>query len=85
MLGLGLHKETKWLRFIVVEQRPKTVVMEVINMSEQTLGRILWRNGWRQYVYETTGEYITFNDPCLQDIADVLTTLNEEHKKSKES
>ena len=74
-----LYRETKWLRFYIVERKPKTVVMHVRNTSNQFLGSISWRGGWRQYTFNTdSGSALTFNDQCLKDIADVLTSLNAE-------
>lgn len=78
---MNLYRETKWLRFIVTEKKPKTVVLEVRNISDQLLGQIKWKNSWRQYVYYNLGIDAQFNDGCLKDIADVLSSLNEEHKK----
>jgi len=77
---MNLYRETKWLRFIVTEQKPKTVVLEVRNISDQLLGQIKWKNSWRQYVYYNLGIDAQFNDGCLKDIADVLSCLNKEHK-----
>lgn len=77
-----LYKETKWLRFILTDRKPKTVILHVLNTSEQFLGIIGWYGPWRQYTYQPAPE-TTFNNGCLQDIADVLTHLNTEHKNDR--
>lgn len=76
-----LYKKTKWLNFYIVEEKPKTVVIHVINTSNQFLGEIKWDGPWRQYTYNIDGE-IKFNNRCLSDIASVLTSLNNQHKKN---
>ena len=77
-----LYKETKWLNFYIVERKPKTVVMHVINTKNQFLGEIRWLGAWRQYVYNTAPQ-IVYNNRCLQDITDVLTELNDAQKEQK--
>ena len=76
-----IYKETKWLRFYIVGRKPKTIVLRVENTSNQLLGSIQWHGAWRQYTYTTDPQAeITFNNQCLQDIADVLTSLNTEQR-----
>ena len=77
-----LYKETKWLRFTLVDRKPKTIVMHVVNKSGKVLGEISWLAQWRQYTFDPEA-YTTFNNGCLQDIADVLTSLNKEHRRRK--
>ena len=77
---MNLYSETKWLRFMVTEKKPKTVVLDVRNRTDQLLGEIRWNGPWRQYVYYNLGIDAQFNDGCLKDIADVLSSLNKEHK-----
>ena len=76
-----LYKTTKWLKFIVVDRKPKTIVMHVLNKSGEFLGMIKWYPAWRQYSFFTPETQLTFNNGCLQDITDVLTELNDTHKK----
>lgn len=76
-----LYRKTKWLQFLIVDRKPKTLVLHVVNTNDQFLGKIGWYGAWRQYVYESE-DGIIYNNRCLQDIADVLTHLNDEHKKS---
>lgn len=77
-----LYRRTKWLQFFVVAKKPKTVVIEVFNMSEQFLGEIKWYSPWRQYAWNTMYVEAHFNNGCLQDITDVLSRLNEEQKEA---
>ena len=80
---MELYRKTKWLRFVVYERKPKTLVLHVINTKDMYLGEISWRSQWRQYVYHST-EYAIYNNGCLDDISQVLTDLNKEHReKSK--
>ena len=78
-----LYRETKWLRFFIVGRKPKTVIIHVYNISDQLLGNISWYGAWRQYTYNVSPQaQLNFNNKCLQDIADVLTCLNTEHKNA---
>ena len=76
----NLYRKTKWLEFYIVDRKPKTLVLNVINTSGHFLGDIRWFGAWRQYTFNTEPD-ITFNNGCLTDIAEVLTSLNKEHKK----
>lgn len=77
-----LYKKTKWLEFHIVDRKTKTVVIHVHNTSNQYLGVITWYCPWRQYTYQPNPAII-FNNGCLQDIADVLTSLNDAHKAGR--
>ena len=79
-----LYRKTKWLKFIITDRKPKTLVLHVLNTSNDCLGIIRWYGPWRQYVLNVSpvGE-LTFNCGCLQDIADVLIRLNKAHKTKK--
>lgn len=80
-----LYKETKWLNFFIVDKKPKTLVVDVINKKEEWLGTISWHGPWRQYVYKTPADsMITLNHTCLVDIAIVVNKLNIEHKKGNQ-
>ena len=77
-----VYETTKWLKFVIRERKPKTVVVEVINKSDQHLGWIRWYGPWRQYVYEPTRDApTTFNNTCLLGIVEVLTRLNDVQKQ----
>lgn len=77
-----VYRETKWLRFLIVDKKPKTVVIHVQNTRDQFLGAIQWQGPWRQYVfsiYTALHETLIFSAGCLDDIAKVCTDLNREH------
>ena len=78
------YKKTKWLRFYIVDRKPKTIVMHVRNTSSQYLGEIRWYAPWHQYCFNvsTVGtQVLTFNHQCLTDIAAVLSELNAKQKE----
>ena len=77
-----VYQKTMWLRFIVTDQKPKTVVISVINTSNQYLGEICWHPPWQQYTFNSKGDVI-YNNGCLQDIAQVLSQLNAKQKKAQ--
>ena len=74
-----LYRRTKWLEFLIVESKPKTVVVAVRNTSGQHLGEIRWYGAWRQYTFSPTQEApLVFNNRCLEDIVNVINSLNAE-------
>ena len=79
-----IYRTTKWLTFRVVDKKPKTVVMSVVNTKHQELGIIRWQGTWRQYIYDENSGAM-YNDQCLMDISLVLTDLNSAQKKQRKS
>ena len=74
---------TKWLKFEVVARGSLTVKVEVLNTSGEHLGLIGWYSPWRQYTFTPTSEAeLTFNDGCIQGIADVLGMLRHDRLAS---
>ena len=65
--GQGV-KMSKYLEFQLLEQKPKTKVIEVLSKQDgSTLGIIKWFNRWRQYAsFPESGT--VFNRGCLNDI-----------------
>ena len=60
-----------------------TVKVEVLNTSGEHLGLIGWYSPWRQYTFTPTSEAeLTFNDGCIQGIADVLGMLRHDRLAS---
>lgn len=76
-----IYRETKYLVFTVTAKKPKTIQMTVTNKKGHILGTIRWHGNWRQYVYETFEDEIIYNHQCLKDIAGVLDSLNDLHRK----
>ena len=66
---------SKYLRFQLIEQKPKTKVVAVQSKTHPVrLGVIKWWNTWRQYVFlPDTGTI--FNAECLTDIQSYIRGL----------
>lgn len=82
MIAIGEYiKETKYLTFVVIEHKPKTVVVGVYTVNGLDLiAEIKWYSAWRQYTFDP--EYnTTWNTQCLKDVAEVLEYLNTEQRK----
>ena len=79
----NLFRKTKWLRFMIVEKKPKTVVIRVYNKDQHLPGQIRWHGPWRQYIWDASDVDAIFNNGCLQDIADVLSSLNKEQRSRR--
>lgn len=76
-------KETKYLLFKVIAQKPKTKVISIINKHyEEQIGTIEWYPDWRQYTFNPEIG-TTWNIGCLADVIDVLNQLKEERNKDK--
>ena len=71
----------RYLKFIVIEHKPKTDVYAVISRSDgSTLGRISWWAQWRQYVFEPIMKTV-WSRGCMQQINDFIEKLMEARKK----
>ena len=71
-------------KFMVFE-RSKTGEWYINNKRHgELLGRIVYFQGWKQYVFQPE-EGTEFNNSCLTDIVNVLTTLNEQRGQWNES
>lgn len=68
-------KETKYLQFKVIEEKPKTTVYEVVSKSQRLrLGIIKWFSSWRQYCFFPWSGSV-WNNECLLDITNFLNYL----------
>lgn len=68
----------KYLEFIVIEQKPKTKVIEVKSkLRGVLLGTIRWFGRWRQYAFFPEVATV-FNIECLADIQFYIKKLKEE-------
>ena len=77
-------KETKYLQFIVKEQKPKTKVIAVVNKTHaEEIGIIKWFPRWRQYCFFPYDRTI-WNKKCLDDINDMITELTPVRPKPKQ-
>ncbi len=68
----------KYLRFEEQDNnKKKTKVLYVYALlGDYHLGKIEWKNTWRQYVF--TPYEALFNNKCLDEISSKLTELNKE-------
>jgi len=71
---------SRYLEFRLLEQKPKTQVIEVISKCHgNRLGIIKWFGRWRRYALfpEST---IVFDAECLNDIVSYIEKLQEKTK-----
>lgn len=71
-----------YLRFLQIEVplTRKTQEWLVISLSSgDTLGVILWRGGWRQYVFEPDADTV-WSDGCMTEVQTKIRELMEERK-----
>lgn len=79
-----LFRETKYLEFYIIDRKPKTIVVHVVNKHKHHLGTIQWHSPWRQYTWNIStqeGTVLSFNNDCLLHIAGVVSELNTIHKE----
>jgi hypothetical protein len=67
------------LRFEPAPTRTKTPIWSVHTEGSFTLGRVLWRSQWRQFVYLPYEETILAAD-CLREIADFCETQTSQRR-----
>lgn len=86
-MSFEVLKQTKWLRFKVIGQKPKTLVIAVDNESGQRLGKIEWHAPWRQYcfIYNMSSFTTILNKGCLDDISNMIENLMFYHKDVQNS
>jgi len=78
---MELLKETKYLQFVVVERKPKTLVIAVVNRThDEEIGVIKWFSRWRQYCFFPHHNTI-WNKTCLEDVNEVITSLTPTRPK----
>lgn len=78
-------KQTKYLIFAKLNRLPnkKTENIAIVSVSSgYLLGNIRWFGHWRQYSFFPLPKTI-WNTGCLEDINDVIKTLNKEHKEKR--
>ena len=76
--------KSKWLRFILLEKKQKTLVWKVENKSNETLGLIKWFASWRQYCFIPFWDYdceFIYAQSCLRDIANFIREQMDKRKK----
>lgn len=71
---------SKYMRFKLIEQKPKTKVIAVQSKTKPIrLGVIKWWSTWRCYVFLPDSDTL-FNAACLNDIQSYMEELTDEHK-----
>ena len=66
---------SKYLEFVLLEQKPKTKVIGVVSkLHGIRLGVIKWFGRWRQYSFFPETETV-FNAECLNDIQSYIRGL----------
>jgi hypothetical protein len=74
-----------YLKFLYHFKEGKTQIWVVKNLAtDEEIGEIRWRNGWRQYVFATYGN-IDLAENCMRFLADFCKEMNDEHKKRLEA
>ena len=67
--------EYKYIRFELIECKPKTDVYAIRNINSLVIiGYISWNRAWRQYCFDTQAG-MTFSASCLNDISDFIKQL----------
>jgi hypothetical protein len=69
----------KFLRFKVIEKKPKTNVYLISNKEGCELGTVCWYSPWRKYV-SIMFEDIVIDSSCHKEIGDFLDKIMEERK-----
>ena len=76
-----MKTEYKYIRFELVEQKPKTTVWHILNRrSGFNLGTIRWYPRWRQYCFFTRDGCV-FNGSCMFDIIAFIGQLSKANKE----
>ena len=71
---------SKWIKFVLVEEKPKTHIWSVQTIeSGLEIGIIKWRPSWRKYSFFPDNETV-FEEDCLRDIADFISEETRKHK-----
>ena len=74
----------KYIQFRLLEQKPKTLVYEILNNhSLDQIGIVKWYANWRQYTFFPDNNCI-FSTGCLEDIIDFTKKVQENHKQLQE-
>lgn len=70
-----------YLSFKIIEQKPKTLVYQVINKQYNlVLGYIKWYGAWRQYCFFPLSDTL-YHVGCLEELINFIEKINNDHKK----
>jgi len=72
---MATKKDKKYIDVVLIDQKSKTAVLEVINIkSNQALGIIKWYPPWRQYCFFPNQTTIWSNG-CLSEVIEIIKGL----------
>lgn len=72
--------KTPYIKFELLEQKPKTQVFQVVNIHNGSiLGIIKWYGQWRQYVFYPNADCL-FSEGCMTDIINFMRNLMKKHR-----
>jgi len=70
----------KYIRFKLAEQKPKTLVYDILNNnSDDLIGQVKYYAQWRQYIFFPQ-EGCIFSVGCLDDIIDFTKKVQANHR-----
>lgn len=76
-----MKKISKYIQFDLIEEKPKTNVYSVINISGgYSLGLVKWHPAWRQYCLFSEEQTI-WNKDCLKEIEKFIQKLMNDRKR----
>lgn len=76
-------KESEYLEFSLIEQKPKTKIIGVWSKkSSDRLGLIKWYGPWRQYAFFPENNTL-FNTGCLNDIQIYIKAMMDGRRETK--
>ena len=61
----------------------KTRRVLIENTSDEILGGIEWRAGWRRYIFVPRAGALVFDAACLHEIGNELSDMMADHKAKK--
>ena len=74
----------RYLRFEMVEKKPKTEVYVVSSLKEfdnEVLAKISWYGKWRRYVFYPS-EGTLFDSACLGEVKEFIDNLMKKRKQA---
>lgn len=81
---VGTTIERTWIKFVLVEEKPKTSVYHVRAMEgNHYLGEIKWYSAWRTYAF-LPEEKTVFEPVCLGELAGFINQLMDYRKEHKD-
>ena len=71
----------EYIEFVKIAQKARTSIWVIRNLSSGTdLGEVIWKNGWRQYVF-SPNIGTEYSIGCLFDIIAFVQDLNKAEER----